>query len=244
LQKYNKLPILKKLVITAASKGIGRAIAEKFLSAGYEVAVCARNPLHLKEMESEISARSYPGILHTFVCDVSDKNQLINFHAFVKNHMGTIDILVNNAGIFEPGAIHNEAEGVFERQITMNVASAYHTSRLFLPEMMALKSGHIFNICSVASIKPYTNGGSYCISKYAVFGMTKVLREELKPYRIKVTAVLPGATLSGSWDGTTLPESRFMKVQDIADAVYMASQLSPSAVVEEILIRPMEGDIE
>jgi len=235
---------LKKLVVTGASKGIGRAIAEKFLAFGYEVAVCSRNPDHLFAMEDEISAMDYPGKLHTFVCDMSDKQQIKKFYEFVNSKMGVVDILVNNAGIFEPGAIHNEEEGVFERQMTMNVSSAYHTSRLFLPEMIHKKNGHIFNICSVASIKPYTNGGSYCISKYAVYGMTKVLREELKPYKIKVTAVLPGATLSGSWEGTTLPETRFMNVNDIAEAVFMASQLSPSAVVEEILIRPMEGDIE
>jgi short-subunit dehydrogenase len=235
---------LKKLVVTGASKGIGRAIAEKFLAFGYEVAVCSRNPDHLFAMEDEIAEMDYPGKLHTFSCDVTDKKQLKKFYEFVNGKMGVIDILVNNAGIFEPGAIHNEEEGVFERQMAMNVSSAYHMSRFFLPEMIQKKSGHIFNICSVASIKPYTNGGSYCISKYAVYGMTKVLREELKPYKIKVTAVLPGATLSGSWEGTTLPESRFMNVNDVADAVFMASQLSPSAVVEEILIRPMEGDIE
>jgi len=158
--------------------------------------------------------------------------------------MGEIGILVNNAGIFEPGAIHNEAEGVLERQMATNVFSGYHLSRMFLPQMIERCSGHIFNICSVASIKAYTNGGSYCISKYAVYGMTKVLREELKPYKIKVTAILPGATLSGSWEGTTLPESRFMQAADIADAVFMASQLSAGAVIEEILMRPMEGDIE
>jgi short-subunit dehydrogenase len=235
---------LKKLVVTGASKGIGRAIAEKFLLQGYEVAVCSRNPDHLRAMQTEIAHKDYPGSLHTFACDVTNKQELINFHEFVKSKMGDIDILVNNAGIFEPGAIHNEEEGVFERQMAMNVASSYHISRLFLPEMIERKRGHIFNICSVASIKAYTNGGSYCISKYAVYGMTKVLREELKPYNIKVTAVLPGATLSGSWDGTTLPETRFMKVQDVADTVFMASQLSPSAVIEEILMRPIEGDIE
>jgi len=235
---------LKKVVITGASKGIGRAIAEKFLSFGYNVAVCSRNPENLFTMEDEIAAMDYPGALHTFACDVTDKQQLKQFYEFVNGKMGVIDILVNNAGIFEPGAIHNEEEGVFERQIAMNVACAYHTSRLFLPEMIQKKSGHIFNICSVASIKAYTNGGSYCISKYAVYGMTKVLREELKPFKIKVTAVLPGATLSGSWEGTTLPENRFMKAEDVAEAVFMASQLSPSAVVEEILMRPMEGDIE
>src|ERR1700722_10760221 len=110
---------MKKVVITGASKGIGRAIAEKFLSFGYEVAVCSRNSEHLFAMEDEISAMDYPGNLHTFACDVTDKQQLNQFYKHVNGKMGSIDILVNNAGIFEPGAIHNEEEGVFEHQMAM-----------------------------------------------------------------------------------------------------------------------------
>jgi NADP-dependent 3-hydroxy acid dehydrogenase YdfG len=235
---------MKKIAVSGATKGIGRAIAEKFLKEGYEVAVCARKGDELLAMEQSVRASGLPGILHTVPCDVTRKEHLKAFYEFVKNTMGSVDILVNNAGIFEPGTIYGEEDGVLERQMATNVYSTYHLSRMFLPAMMERKSGHIFNLCSVASIKAYTNGGSYCISKFAVYGMTKVLREELKPFNIKVTAVLPGATLSGSWEGTTLPEERFMKATDIADAVFMASQLSPSAVVEEIIIRPMEGDIE
>jgi len=235
---------LKKLVITGATKGIGRAIAEKYLNNGYEVAVCARKANELNDMAEAVLKSGARGKLHTFVCDVTDKEQLKAFYEFVDKKMGSIDILINNAGIFEPGEIQNEAEGVLERQMATNVYSVYHLTRFFLPQMIKNRSGHIFNLCSVASIKAYTNGGSYCISKYAVYGMTKVLREELMPHNIKVTAILPGATLSGSWEGTTLPEDRFMKAEDIAEAVYMTSQLSPSTVIEEILLRPMEGDIE
>jgi NADP-dependent 3-hydroxy acid dehydrogenase YdfG len=233
---------MKKVVVTAATKGIGRAIAERFLGEGYEVAVCARKQEELEQMHQSFS--HLPGKLLIKACDVTDKNQLRAFYEFVNDKSGTIDILVNNAGIFEPGTIYGEEEGVLERQMAMNVYSAYHLSRMFLPAMMEKKSGHIFNMCSVASIKAYTNGGSYCISKHAAYGMTRVLREELKPYKIKVTAILPGATLSGSWDGTDLPPERFMQPSDIADAVSMASQLSASAVMEEIILRPMEGDIE
>jgi short-subunit dehydrogenase len=73
--------------------------------------------------------------------------------------------------------------------------------------------------------------------------MTKVLREEMKHHNIKVTAVLPGATFTASWDGTELPEDRFIKPEDVAEMIYAASRLSPSAVVEDILMRPQLGDI-
>ena len=90
---------------------------------------------------------------------------------------------------------------------------------------------------------PYANGGSYSISKYAQLGMTKVLREEMKQHGIRVTAVLPGATLTASWEGVDLPESRFIKSEDVADSVFAAYRLSKNSVIEEILIRPQEGDI-
>lgn len=235
---------MKNVVVTGASKGIGLAIAQKFAAENYNVAICARDEKYLNEAKEEIiksSARDSQVI--SFVCDVAMANERKAFAEFVKENLGETDILVNNAGIFIPGQIHNEEEGVLETMLQTNVHSAYHFSRLFLPDMMKRKSGHIFNMCSTASITAYTNGGSYCISKYALYGMTKVLREELKPHQIKVTAILPGATLTNSWSGTDLPEERFMKAEDVAEAVFMCSQLSAGAVIEEILMRPQLGDI-
>ena len=112
-----------------------------------------------------------------------------------------------------------------------------------MQEMKRLKKGYIFNMCSIASIKAYANGGSYGISKFALYGMTKVLREELKEFNIKVTAVLPGATLTASWEGVDLPEERFIKVEDIAELIWTTYRLSDRTVVEDLVIRPQLGDI-
>ena len=98
-------------------------------------------------------------------------------------------------------------------------------------------------MCSISSIRAYPNGGSYAISKFALLGFSKVLREELKAFNIRVTAILPGATKTASWDGVNLPEDRFMAVEDVADTVYAAYALSGRSVVEEVLIRPQLGDI-
>jgi short-subunit dehydrogenase len=89
----------------------------------------------------------------------------------------------------------------------------------------------------------YANGGSYSISKFALLGFSKNLRQELKPHGIKVTAVMPGATLSASWDGFDIDPTRIMEVNDIAAMVYAASKLSPMAVVEDIVLRPQLGDL-
>jgi short-subunit dehydrogenase len=81
------------------------------------------------------------------------------------------------------------------------------------------------------------------MSKYALYGMTKVLREEMKTHGVRVTAVLPGATRTASWEGTDLPEERFIRPEDVADSVWSAFSASPRTVVEEVLIRPQLGDI-
>jgi short-subunit dehydrogenase len=92
-------------------------------------------------------------------------------------------------------------------------------------------------------LKAYPMGGSYSIAKFALLGFSKVLREELKPKGIKVTAIMPGATWSDSWQGVDLPYERLMQPSDIAQMVWSASQLSPAAVVEDIIIRPLLGDL-
>ena len=127
--------------------------------------------------------------------------------------------------------------------INTNLYSAYHLTRAILPGMLKQKKGHIFNICSTASIYAYPNGGSYSISKFAMYGMTKVLREELKDKAIRVTAILPGATWSDSWKGVDLPEDRLMDAGDIAKTIWSAYTLSDNAVIEELVIRPVEGDL-
>ena len=103
------------------------------------------------------------------------------------------------------------------------------------------QQGHIINICSIASIIPYS---AYSVSKFALLGYTKVLREELKEKGIRVTAILPGATLTPSWNGVDLPKERFMKAEDIAKAVYNCYELSQYTVVEEMVLRPQLGQPE
>ncbi len=231
------------IVITGATKGIGRAIAEKFAQNGYNLVVCARKEQDLEQMQEDFKEK-HPNIsLHYQATDVSKKEEVKKFAEFVGQHLEKIDVLVNNAGVFIPGAIYEEEEGALEMMIETNLYSAYHLSRALLPKMMEQKSGHIFNMCSIASKIAYPNGGSYSISKFALLGFSKVLREELKPHNIRVTSILPGATWSASWDGVDLPEERLMKAEDIAEAVYASYILSKQSVVEEIVLRPQLGDL-
>lgn len=231
----------KKIVVTGATKGIGRAIADKFATAGWDVAICARSKDDLEAFSSSHAQRS--ASLITAVVDVSKKEDVKEFAEMVNRDFGAVDIVINNAGIFIPGQVINEEDGTLEKLIETNLYSAYHLTRALLPGMLKKKSGHIFNLCSVASIQAYPNGGSYSISKFALLGFSKALREELKEHSIKVTALIAGATLTNSWKGTDLPDSRFMKSEDVAQSVWDVYHLSESTVVEEILLRPLLGDI-
>lgn len=231
----------KTIVVTGGTKGIGRAIIQKFAENGYNIITCARNENDLGLLKTELNA--FPIEVVVIPADLSLKNDQLKFVNAIQDSGYSIDVLVNNTGIYIPGQIFDEEDGMLERQIDTNLYSAYHITRGIIPIMMQKKSGDVFNICSTASIVPYVNGGSYCISKYALYGMTKVLREEMKDHGIRVTAVLPGATKTASWEGTELPDERFMKPEDVAEAIYTTHSLSKNSVVEEILIRPQLGDL-
>ena len=230
------------VIITGASKGLGKAMAEKFAEAGNNLFVCSRNEVQLYKMMEEVLTKYPQCTIKAKPVDISKKKEVEAFGNWCLQ-FGVPDILINNAGQFIPGSVYNEEEGALEKMIEMNLYGAYYLTRLLLPKMMDAKSGHIFNMCSVASIKSYANGGAYSISKFALLGFNKNLREEMKPYNIKVTAVIPGAAYTESWASSGIEEKRFMQAKDIAEIVYAASQLSPQACVEEILLRPQLGDI-
>jgi len=233
----------KLAVITGGTKGIGKATVLKFLAEGFDIVTCARSSNDLKTLQNEL-LEGYSN--QEFWCqqaDLSNKAALLNFAKFVNELDRPVDVLVNNSGLFIPGSVYNEDDGNLEKMIETNLYSAYHLTRALIDGMIKNRNGHVFTLGSVASIQAYDNGGSYSISKFALLGFTKSLREEMKEFGVKVTSILAGATLTASWEGVDLPESRFIKSEDIASAIFGAYSLSDSAVVEEILVRPQLGDI-
>jgi len=230
------------IIITGASKGIGRAITLQFAAAGHTVLVCARGEVGLYNLVQEIQTLYPSTIIKGLPIDMSKKEEIIEFANWCLQ-FGVPDIVVNNAGMFVPGSIAEEEEGILEEMIKTNLYSAYHLTRALLPSMITKQTGHIFNICSIASMQAYNNGGSYSISKFALLGFSKNLREELKPKGIKVTAVLPGAAFTDSWSGSGVDPNRIMEADDVAKMIFAASQLSPQAVVEDIILRPQLGDL-
>jgi short-subunit dehydrogenase len=230
------------IVITGASKGIGYAIAEIFAAYGHEIYLTSKTPASLDAAVAQLSKQYSNVQIKSFPADLSIQSEVTAFANWCLQHTKP-DILINNAGSFVPGLLQNEAEGQLQDQLNTNLFSAYHLTRALLPSMLAQKAGHIFNICSIASLNAYEQGGAYSISKFALLGFSKNLRLELKDQGIKVTAVCPGAVFTNSWAGSGVDPKRIMESSDIAKMVYTASQLSPQAVVEDIVMRPQLGDL-
>lgn len=223
------------ILVTGGTKGIGRAIINLFVENGFEAIVCARSQSDLDKM------KEFNENLITFQADLSLRKDRESFAQFLKDKH--VDVLVNNAGIFIPGEILEEPSGNLSLMVETNLYSAYDMIRAVVPGMVERKKGHIFNMCSIASITAYANGGSYSISKFAMYGMSKVLREEMKDKQVKVTSILPGATFTASWEGVEVTEERLMPAEDVAKSVWDCYNMSDRTNVEELIIRPQLGDL-
>ena len=230
------------IVITGGSKGMGKAMAEKFASANHNLFICSRTRKDLIETADDLKAR-YNASVEYYAADLSKKEEVLQFAQCLLQKKTDIDVLINNAGLFVPGSVYNEPEGNLEQMLEVNLYSAYHLTRALIPKMIKRKSGHIFNMCSIAALQAYKNGGAYSISKFALLGFSRNLREEMKPYSIKVTAILPGAAFTDSWAKSGVSPDRIMEASDVAEIIYASSQLSPQACVEEIILRPQLGDL-
>ena len=232
-----------KALITGASKGIGYAIAHRLAAEKIDLIIVSRNSIELESVKSEILEK-HPGTdIRCHAADLSQKSEVRRLSEIVLGENEPLGILVNNAGGFVQGGIIDAEEGMMERMMDINFYSAYHLTRAVLPLLRKEGPAYVFNISSIAGLQAYKSGHLYCISKFAMRGFSLCLREELKEDNIKVCTLYPGATWTDSWKSSGLPEERFMQAADIAEMIATQLRLSPSAVMEEITMRPQPGDI-
>lgn len=228
------------VIITGATKGIGKALAELFAKNGYDVAICSRTQSDVDALKQSLE-QNYGVQVIAQAVDMSKKAEVKAFSKTICDQWQQIDILINNAGVFIPCELANsDTEAEFEMMMDLNLYGTYYMTQGILPTLLKQGNGHVFNICSIASIMAY---GAYAVSKHAMLGFSKVLREEVKEKGIRVTAVMPGATYTASWEGSGVPPERMMKAEDIAKSVFDIYNLSDRTVVEEIILRPQLGDI-
>ena len=234
---------MQNAIITASTKGMGRAISIAFAKEGVNLALCSRNADDLAAFKKELSAINPNVTVFTAVVDVSIKQQLLDFARAAEQQLGYISIVVNNAGIYEYASILDTADGAFDKHVNTNLMPAYELYRYFGKTMMAARWGHIFTICSVASLQPLAEAGTYSVTKYALLGLNKVMRTEMQPYGVKVTAIIPGSTLTDSWKGMEVDKDKMILPEDIASAIINVYKLSPGANVDELIIKPVYGQI-
>jgi len=234
---------MENALITGATQGIGRSIATAFAKQGISMAICSRNVKDLELLKQELLTINRNIQVFAHAADCSQKHELLEYARLAQSNLGFIKIIVNNVGMFQPASILDDADDAFVTNINTNLMPAYELYRYFGKAMMAERSGHIFNICSIAAKEPVVNAGIYSVTKSALYSLSNIMKLEMQAHSVKVTAVLPGSTLTNSWAGTAVPPERFVMPDDIAAAVLNAYNMSKGANVDEIVIKPVLGQL-
>lgn len=222
---------------------MGRAIAIAFAKQGVNLAICSRNANDLASFKTELLQINAGIRVFTAVADGSKKNELLKFAASAEGELGFISVLVNSLGTYKNASILDEQDGDFETMLNTNLMPAYELYRFFGKKMIAKGSGHIFNICSIAALDVIPQAGSYSVSKAALLSLTNVMRLEMQPHGIKVTAVIPGSTLTNSWKGMDVDKDNMVLPEDVASAIISIYTMSVGANVDEIIIKPVKGQL-
>lgn len=234
--------------ITGASSGFGKACAEKFATAGYDLIITARRTEKLEELQNTL-INKYGIKVKTLVFDVRKKEQVEEAINSMSEEWQSADILINNAGLaagrdfFQDGNTDD-----WERMLDTNVKGILYVSRCVVKKMIERKKGHIINVSSLAGREVYPQGNVYCASKHAVTALSKGMRQDLLPYNIRVTNISPGlAETEFSIVRFHGDEEKAKKVyegftplhaDDVADVIFFAATRPAHVNLEEITILP------
>jgi short-subunit dehydrogenase len=233
----------KNAIITGATKGIGRAVSIAFAKQGINLSICSRNEQELLNFKQELHYINPEIMVVTLLADCSKRDEVINFAVFTEKNLGFVDIIVNNVGMYKHVSILNDSEDSFQKQIDTNLMPSYELYRFFGKSMVSVGKGHIFNICSVAALNPIAEAGVYSVTKYALLGLNKVMRLEMQGHGVKVTAIIPGSTLTDSWKGIEVDKNTMVLPEDVASAITNILNMSAGANVDELIIKPAPGQL-
>jgi len=228
--------------ITGASSGIGRAAAIEFAKTGAKVFVSGRRVAELERINTELDSDKIG--VEVFPCNVASHT---NVDQTVKKILANskIDCLVNNAGITSFKLAEDNSVNEINDVIQTNLLGSIYAIKSVLPQMIANGGGTIINILSVVTKKTFTKSSIYSASKFGLLGYTNSLREEVRKHNIKVINVIPGATVTPIWSKEIRNQfsDRMMTAEDIARVLVWAFLQKENLVTEELLLRPIEGDL-
>ena len=204
---------MKKILITGATSGFGKATAERFAAEGHELIITGRRVERLVSLQSALTSK-YGNTVHFLSFDIQDRKAV--FNALAGNPiLDGLDVLVNNAGLALGRDLFDEANiDDWDTMIDTNVKGLLYVTKAVLPEFIKNKKGHIINIGSTAGKEVYERGNAYCATKHAVEALSQSMRIDLVRHGIKVTAIHPGAA------DTEFSLVRFKGSKEKADAVY------------------------
>lgn len=230
-------------IVTGSSRGIGYSVAKEFVMQGFNVVINGKNPQHLAKAKDQLESLKGKGSVHAIEADVSSREGVVSLVNQLNALPLSVDVLVNNAGLFLPGSMMGESADQLDTLWNVNLTSAYLLTKALWNSLKKSNRAHVINMCSIASITAYEAGGTYSLVKHALLGFSKSLRKEGMLQGIRVTAVMPGATYTDSWAGVDLPKDRFMDPDSVAKVCYTAFAINQDSVMEEVLLRPILGDL-
>jgi 3-oxoacyl-[acyl-carrier protein] reductase len=222
----------KTVLVTGASRGIGKAIAIKFAKKGYHVVIsCIHNEERLLQTKKEIE--SYQVSCLAYLGDMGNMECCEELFQKIKKQFGGLDVLVNNAGISYIGLLQDMTPEDWERMLHVNLTSVFNCCKLAIPYMVHQKQGKIINISSVWGVVGASCEAAYSATKGGINALTKALAKELAPSNIQVNAIACGAidTEMNQWLEADelislveeIPAGRLGRAEEVADLVYHLS---------------------
>lgn len=228
----------RRVIVTGASKGIGRAIAERLADEGARLALLARSEDLLQERQADCARRGAE--CEAVVCDVSDAQSVSYAVNMALEWLGGVDVLVNNAGVGYFGSVEELDIEQFDAMIGTNLRGVFLCSRAVVPRMKSDGGGVIINIASIAGKNGFKGGSGYSASKFGVMGMSESMSFDLRPHNIRVAAICPGSVNAPDFRaGRTgrIADENMIQASDVAEAVaYIASQ-PPRIFIRDLEIR-------
>ena len=224
-------------VVTGASRGIGRAIAQALIDAGARVALIARNEIPLREVAERSDGRGL-----AIACDVSIAAHVMSAVEIIDDAFGGApDVLVNNAGAFNLATIDSLDPSAFSTDLETNLVAPVRFARAFLPGMRARGRGHIVSIGSVVDRTVFPENAAYAASKHGMRALHEVLRLETRGSGVRATLISPGPVDTPVWDAIDpdnragfTPRAQMLSAQAVADAVLYAVTQPPDVNVDEL----------
>lgn len=244
-----QIAAMKKIVlITGATSGFGKAMAETFAAAGLDVIITGRRQERLDALKASIEAEGKARCL-ALCFDIRDRRACFTAIESLPADWLPIDILINNAGgAWGRDRATDASLDDWEIMMDTNVKGLMYITKAVLPVMMERKQGHIINIGSIAGKEPYEFGNGYNAAKFAVEGFSRALRIDLLPYHIRVTHIAPGAAetefslvrFKGDENKAAAIYQGYqpLSAQDVANIVFYTASLPPHVCINDLVVTP------